>query len=145
MAKRLRYRYPGTLEAFTARMFSDPAQTEIQLDPYRIERTENGQLRFGLDQGESGGGTWYVNTCHQEDGWLCFSGTIEYIDFHYRRRQKSRWWRIHDRMTEAVLHILLLPLMPLGWFLRKIVLREESDEDTLDRLMVEMLHCEKIQ
>ena len=118
---------------------------------YLIRIMNDRRFFLGVGRGDHNGGYWYVADVEDgEDGDLMIRGSIVYNPDDEGKDQTSFW----ERVEGVFLFLFLFPLITLfkiieliGVLIRKIRKKPrqgDTDEDVLDRFMIQYLHCEKV-
>lgn len=151
--KNIEYRYPYSRETFINNCIT--MDREVNED-YRIKFSGDDEILFGVERAGHSGGYWFKSRLIESDNGLHIIGEMILMDFDNKKIEFSKKDKIKETLFMIIFIILTWWLFIIFWIVKttnklynKIIGKklepQLTKEEKLDRLMINLLCCEKVQ
>jgi hypothetical protein len=151
--KNIEYRYPYSREQFIENCKT--VYREHQ-DKYLIKFNGDDEILFGVERAGHSGGYWFKSRLIERENGLHIIGEMILMDSDNKKIEFSKKDKIKETLFMIIFIILTWWLIIIVWFIKatnklynKIIGKklepQLTKEEKLDRLMINLLCCEKIQ
>lgn len=151
--KNIEYRYHYSREKFIDNCIT--IDRELNED-YRIKFNGDDEILFGIERAGHSGGYWFKSRLIERENELHIIGEMILMDSNNKKIEFSKKEKIKETLFMIIFIILTWWLIIIVWLIKatnklynKIIGKklepQLTKEEKLDRLMIDLLCCEKVQ